>query len=986
MTLFGWFFRKSSKSDDPGGGNSNNSGGGPVGRANSSSAASSNRATAGAATSSTASTAPQQHSSGTRHGAAANGTAAPTTAGAGAAAAHEGPSLDSFDSPPNGVEGAFADDGSGGGVDHSFIDYKLSGLGGGEGHEDTAIEAAALLSHVQAKLRERVNGVLQQKAAEFTSSRELTISVATFNVGEKIPRSSPHYARWLQGLRDDAAAAGEGAGGDGFVDIVAVGLQEVDMSAGSVVLEEFPAKARVWEGFIASQLEQLSDYCKVSSVCMSGLLLLVYARERVASRCINISSAVVRIGERGLANKGAVGVRLTICGRRLLFLNTHLEAHTERLQKRNRGYDRIVSELHFPLPPHADEPLDFIFNTDLVLQEHQLKGGRGSMGHDDPSRTPADAGSGSAGGGGGGGGGGAASSSPPDDPTNLSFLDNVGLHSYIMSLLPAPVAVLKSDDIQQSIERDYRCAAADASKDGSGGGLGVGGGGGGGGGSARGGDTSNEGGDLLSEEGSEELDLICGGGTSMRPLKPSDSSGLGLGVGELVDDGGDEGGSEEDTVYFVHNFDYVFWFGDLNYRLWNIDNKRVRGMLGAGGELSELLKYDQLSQTLATRTAFGGFEESAITFAPTYKYDPGTLRFDTSAKQRAPSWTDRVLYLSRPRASFPPAPQHSSPSGSLSTSQTQTSQSVPIAHSSSTLAGGASPTQHADPAGSQIPLCSYTGYTGANNLSLPPGAGSRSHSNNPIGSFYSCQDPSSFYAGPSFAGLSSQQGQTRSGLGPYSSGAGGPGGAGESASHPRHGASRESSPILSQIPVVSSVGLTKEQITAQRRLAGGSFGASPVLREDGLFGHAPHGCASNDSFDGRYADEASAISANTPHASSTSPSGKYGGALGAAGGPSSRLRREVPLHVNSLRPDSASYGSHHVLLSDHLPVSARFTFKCVDMNPVLASRELLSDQTILQLERKAREVSGVIEELRKSAGFRFRRSTHSSLGDLGDST
>ena len=971
MTLFGWFFRKSSKSDDPGGGNSNNSGGGPVGRANSSSA-SSNRATAGAATSSTASTAPQ-HSSGTRHGgAAANGTsgAAAPAAAAATTASHEGPSLDSFDSPPNGVEGSFADDG---GVDHSFIDYKLSGLG--ERREDTAIEASALLSHVQAKLRERVNGVLQQKAAEFTSSRELTISVATFNVGEKIPRSSPHYARWLQGLREDAAAAGEGAGGDGYVDIVAVGLQEVDMSAGSVVLEEFPAKARVWEGFIASQLEQLSDYCKVSSVCMSGLLLLVYARERVASRCINISSAVVRIGERGLANKGAVGVRLTICGRRLLFLNTHLEAHTERLQKRNRGYDRIVSELHFPLPPHADEPLDFIFNTDLVLQEHQLKGGRGSMGHDESSRTPAEGGASANDASGGGG----ASSSPPDDPTNLSFLDNVGLHSYIMSLLPAPVAVLKSDDIQQSIERDYRCAAADASKDGSGGGLG-----GGGGGSVRGGDTSNEGGDLLSEEGSEELDLICGGGTSMRPLKPADSSGLGLGVGELVDDGGDEGGSEEDTVYFVHNFDYVFWFGDLNYRLWNIDNKRVRGMLGSGGELSELLKYDQLSQTLATRTAFGGFEESAITFAPTYKYDPGTLRFDTSAKQRAPSWTDRVLYLSRPRASFPPAPQHSSPSGSLSTSQTQTSQSVPIAHSSSTLAGGASPTQHADPAGSQIPLCSYTGYTGANNLSLPPGAGSRSHSNNPIGSFYSCQDPSSFYAGPSFAGLASQQGQARSGLGPYGSGAGGLG-AGEPASHPRNGASRESSPILSQIPVVSSVGLTKEQITAQRRLGGGSFGASPVLREDGLFGQAPHGCASNDSFDGRYADEASAISANTPHASSASPSGKYGVPLGAAG-PSSRLRREVPLHVNSLRPDCASYGSHHVLLSDHLPVSARFTFKCVDMNPVLASRELLSDQTILQLERKAREVSGVIEELRKTAGFRFRRSTHSSLGDLGDST
>jgi phosphatidylinositol-bisphosphatase len=30
---------------------------------------------------------------------------------------------------------------------------------------------------------------------------------------------------------------------------------------------------------------------------------------------------------------------------------------------------------------------------------------------------------------------------------------------------------------------------------------------------------------------------------------------------------------------------------------------------------------------------------------PTYKYDPGELsRFDTSTKQRAPAYTDRILY------------------------------------------------------------------------------------------------------------------------------------------------------------------------------------------------------------------------------------------------------------------------------------------------------------------------------------------------------
>ena len=37
--------------------------------------------------------------------------------------------------------------------------------------------------------------------------------------------------------------------------------------------------------------------------------------------------------------------------------------------------------------------------------------------------------------------------------------------------------------------------------------------------------------------------------------------------------------------------------------------------------------------------AFGGFSEQPITFNPSYKFDPGTDHYDTSEKQRVPSWT-----------------------------------------------------------------------------------------------------------------------------------------------------------------------------------------------------------------------------------------------------------------------------------------------------------------------------------------------------------
>ena len=42
--------------------------------------------------------------------------------------------------------------------------------------------------------------------------------------------------------------------------------------------------------------------------------------------------------------------------------------------------------------------------------------------------------------------------------------------------------------------------------------------------------------------------------------------------------------------------------------------------------------------------AFNGFQEAAIHFPPTFKFDPGTNDYDSSSKQRVPSYTDRILY------------------------------------------------------------------------------------------------------------------------------------------------------------------------------------------------------------------------------------------------------------------------------------------------------------------------------------------------------
>ncbi|NXO03557.1 INP5E phosphatase, partial [Rhinopomastus cyanomelas] len=97
-------------------------------------------------------------------------------------------------------------------------------------------------------------------------------------------------------------------------------------------------------------------------------------------------------------------------------------------------------------------------------------------------------------------------------------------------------------------------------------------------------------------------------------------------------------------------FDEVFWFGDFNFRL-NKDRETVDSILNQNPEtdVSKLLVYDQLTSEMSRGSIFKGFQEADIKFRPSYKFDIGKDSYDTTSKQRTPSYTDRVVYRSRCR-------------------------------------------------------------------------------------------------------------------------------------------------------------------------------------------------------------------------------------------------------------------------------------------------------------------------------------------------
>jgi hypothetical protein len=128
-------------------------------------------------------------------------------------------------------------------------------------------------------------------------------------------------------------------------------------------------------------------------------------------------------------------------------------------------------------------------------------------------------------------------------------------------------------------------------------------------------------------------------------------SGLRLGGAHNA---GGSGGSGD----FLHQFDHVFWMGDLNYRVdlghmgteseFNqcldlIHNKKAEGVC-------KLLDHDQLRGEMELQQAFPtalGFREAPVVWPPTYRMMKGEDPHAYSQKKfQNPSYTDRVLWRS----------------------------------------------------------------------------------------------------------------------------------------------------------------------------------------------------------------------------------------------------------------------------------------------------------------------------------------------------
>ena len=97
--------------------------------------------------------------------------------------------------------------------------------------------------------------------------------------------------------------------------------------------------------------------------------------------------------------------------------------------------------------------------------------------------------------------------------------------------------------------------------------------------------------------------------------------------------------------YEILDHDNVFWLGDLNYRI-DVHDLNFLHQKIEEEDWPYLHQHDQLIREKAAGNTFHNFVEAPVNFAPTYKYQAGTSKYEKreDKKKRLPAWCDRIQW------------------------------------------------------------------------------------------------------------------------------------------------------------------------------------------------------------------------------------------------------------------------------------------------------------------------------------------------------
>ncbi|KAL3833948.1 hypothetical protein ACJIZ3_008684 [Penstemon smallii] len=179
----------------------------------------------------------------------------------------------------------------------------------------------------------------------YTRLENMKILAGTWNVGQG--RATPDsLISWLGSAAAD-------------IDIIVVGLQEVEMGAGFLAVSaaketmglEGSSAGQWWLDMIGKSLDEGSTFSCTGSRQLAGLLISAWVRNNILAHVGDVDVAAVPCGlGRAIGNKGAVGLRMRVYGRVMCFVNCHFAAHLEAVNRRNADFDHVYRTMVFSRP------------------------------------------------------------------------------------------------------------------------------------------------------------------------------------------------------------------------------------------------------------------------------------------------------------------------------------------------------------------------------------------------------------------------------------------------------------------------------------------------------------------------------------------------------------------------------------------------------------------------------------------------------------
>ncbi|XP_021654896.2 type I inositol polyphosphate 5-phosphatase 12 isoform X2 [Hevea brasiliensis] len=187
-----------------------------------------------------------------------------------------------------------------------------------------------------------IRSELAQQEMVYTRRDSFRILVGTWNVGQG-RASHDALMSWLGSAVSD-------------VGIVVVGLQEVEMGAGFLAMSaaketvglEGSSIGQWWLDNIGKALEEGTTFERMGSRQLAGLLISLWVRKNLRAHVGDVDAGAVPCGfGRAIGNKGGVGLRIRVLDRIMCFVNCHLAAHLEAVNRRNADFDHIYRNMAF---------------------------------------------------------------------------------------------------------------------------------------------------------------------------------------------------------------------------------------------------------------------------------------------------------------------------------------------------------------------------------------------------------------------------------------------------------------------------------------------------------------------------------------------------------------------------------------------------------------------------------------------------------------